>query len=147
MSSLARERLASNRSASRSATAEPSASAICSKCGRAVFGRATKRGNHPACPRRKRKRGTRKVRRPPKPGRLSKLAWEVRKGEVFLRDEMQCRYLGFGLCEGPLDVHHIVHRSKGGTDDSGNLILLCRRHHNWMHPEKSLRWSKRSAAA
>lgn len=58
MSSLARERLASTRAASRSATAEPSASAICSKCGRAVFGRATKRGNHPACPRRKRKRGT-----------------------------------------------------------------------------------------
>lgn len=125
----------------------------CGKCGHAVFGRATKRGNHPACPRRKRKRGTRKVRRPPKPGRLSKLAWEVRKGEVWLRDEGKCQAQNVMpggseyACEGPLDVHHVIHRSKGGTDSLQNLILLCRKHHNWMHPEKSLRWSKRSAAA
>lgn len=126
--------------------------AQCAKCGMELHpnprttylrvNKATREAEfcHHACPKRNRK-STKKARKRVKPGRLSKLKWEVRKGEVYLRDEMHCRYLGFSACEGPLDVHHIIHRSKGGTDDLDNLILLCRRHHNMMHPTKQVRWS------
>ena len=32
-----------------------------------------------------------------------------------------------------LDVHHIVFRSRGGSDELGNLICLCRIHHGLVH--------------
>jgi hypothetical protein len=34
-----------------------------------------------------------------------------------------------------LQVHHIVHWSKGGTTDLDNLILLCGFHHRFVHEE------------
>lgn len=113
------------------------------------------------CPKRKRKRGEKRVKRL-KPGRLGKLEWEVRKGEVVLRDVV-CQAHAIsryvypphgatpptewfdGPCEGPLDVDHIVKRSKGGTDDLSNLRLLCRRHHERRHPEKQTQWSRKTA--
>jgi 5-methylcytosine-specific restriction endonuclease McrA len=35
-----------------------------------------------------------------------------------------------------LDVHHIVFRSQGGTDDIENLIALCRSCHDRAHFKK-----------
>ena len=32
-----------------------------------------------------------------------------------------------------LDVHHIVFRSRGGSDDICNLVCLCRVHHGLVH--------------
>ena len=32
-----------------------------------------------------------------------------------------------------LEVHHIVFRSRGGSDEPGNLICLCRMHHALVH--------------
>lgn len=32
-----------------------------------------------------------------------------------------------------VDIHHIVFRSQGGTDDASNLIALCRECHNLAH--------------
>ena len=34
------------------------------------------------------------------------------------------------------DVHHIVYRSQGGTDDVSNLIALCRTHHEKAHSKE-----------
>ena len=34
------------------------------------------------------------------------------------------------------DAHHIVHWSLGGTTDYHTLILLCSRHHHWVHRQK-----------
>ena len=31
------------------------------------------------------------------------------------------------------DLHHIVFKSQGGTDEASNLIALCRKHHDVAH--------------
>ncbi len=53
---------------------------------------------------------------------------------VHHRDGGVCRFSG---CDNSnwLQVHHIVHWSKGGTTDLDNLILLCRFHHRFVHEE------------
>ena len=35
-----------------------------------------------------------------------------------------------------VDLHHIVFRSRGGSDNVDNLIPLCRHHHNLVHASK-----------
>lgn len=35
-----------------------------------------------------------------------------------------------------LEIHHIVFRSHGGSDDISNCISLCVKHHNMIHNEK-----------
>ena len=46
----------------------------------------------------------------------------------------------FVLCENcgkrAVDVHHLVLRSHGGTDNPDNLILLCRNCHEKAHKDK-----------
>jgi hypothetical protein len=53
---------------------------------------------------------------------------------VHHRDGGTCRFHG---CDNTnwLEVHHIVHWSKGGTTDHDNLILLCGFHHRFLHEE------------
>lgn len=44
--------------------------------------------------------------------------------------------LGCAICnwkESSCDVHHIIPRSKGGTDDLTNLILICPNDHRLIH--------------
>ena len=37
-------------------------------------------------------------------------------------------------CASPADnIHHIIPRSKGGTDDAENLCPLCNACHTWAH--------------
>jgi hypothetical protein len=53
---------------------------------------------------------------------------------VHHRDGGTCRFHG---CDNTnwLQVHHIVHWSKGGSTDLDNLILLCEFHHRFLHEE------------
>ncbi len=51
---------------------------------------------------------------------------------VIHRDGGSCRFHGCGN-KNWLQVHHIVHWSKGGTTDLDNLILLCGFHHRFVH--------------
>lgn len=46
---------------------------------------------------------------------------------VIVRDGRQC--VVCGSRRGPLDVDHVVPRSRGGADDPSNLLTLCRPHH------------------
>lgn len=110
---------------------------LCAKCSRPVLG-ANRRKRMPAahavCPRRK---GHRKVKRSPNRGRLEAKAWKARKEECFLRDGATC--VDCGIClvtSGEItDIHHVIKRSKGGTDSLENLVTLCRKCHNKRHPE------------
>jgi hypothetical protein len=51
--------------------------------------------------------------------------------QVRERDHHLCR-----ICvrtSPPLEVHHIIFRSQGGSDTLDNLILLCKEHHMDAH--------------
>lgn len=37
------------------------------------------------------------------------------------------------VCGRPAEAHHIVSRGAGGTDESWNVLLLCRRCHRYYH--------------
>jgi 5-methylcytosine-specific restriction endonuclease McrA len=41
--------------------------------------------------------------------------------------------LDAGPCAGPLHVHHVRPRSRGGGDEPANLVSLCGQHHAWVH--------------
>jgi 5-methylcytosine-specific restriction endonuclease McrA len=47
-----------------------------------------------------------------------------------IRDGHCCRFCDFRLA---LHVHHIIPRSKRGTNELGNLITLCPNHHAMVH--------------
>ena len=50
-------------------------------------------------------------------------AWVAVRKRVLARDGYRCR-----VCRAldAVDVHHVVLRSAGGTNDLGNLAALCR---------------------
>ena len=54
------------------------------------------------------------------------------RNAVLDRDQWQCSFPGCTMRK-TLEVHHIVFRSRGGSDEPGNLICLCRRHHALVH--------------
>jgi 5-methylcytosine-specific restriction endonuclease McrA len=71
--------------------------------------------------------------------RLSPYKWKKRVAEIMERDGHKCRMCG--TSQGLADVHHIIKRSQGGSDDADNLILLCRDCHNKFHPGPQ--WTKK----
>ena len=63
-----------------------------------------------------------------------------REVNTKLMDEIRaygvCMLNGYSECYGGLDLHHIKSRGSGGGDVRGNLILLCRTHHQLAHAGK-----------
>ena len=58
--------------------------------------------------------------------------------------KIYCNYFGYGeqsfvpceICGSrSVDIHHIKYKSRGGQDVIGNLMALCRAHHNQAHNE------------
>jgi len=48
---------------------------------------------------------------------------------IFERDSYTCV-----LCRrAATDLHHVVHRSQGGTNYPNNLVAVCRSHHMVLH--------------
>ena len=58
--------------------------------------------------------------------------WESLRERVLDRDGLECRERD-GRCSGPLQIHHIVPLSKGGTNDLDNLVTICHYHHSLKH--------------
>lgn len=47
--------------------------------------------------------------------------------------------IGCAICEwneSTCDIHHIIEKSNGGTDDISNLIIVCPNHHRMIHTNK-----------
>ncbi len=61
--------------------------------------------------------------------------YENVKAFVLARDGHGCQ-AGKKGCSEKLHVHHIVWRSRGGTDAPDNLVVLCRKHHEQLHAGK-----------
>jgi len=52
------------------------------------------------------------------------------RSKILLRDHFRCQECGYFK---HLEVHHIIPRSKGGSDDLTNLVTLCQRCHAKKH--------------
>lgn len=55
------------------------------------------------------------------------------RAQVVERDRFKCR----GCGKAPDEIHHIIFRSQGGTDDPSNLVSLCRGCHEQAHGRRN----------
>lgn len=58
------------------------------------------------------------------------VTWIYANQQARKRDGFKCAVCGFALC---LNVHHIIAKSLGGSDELSNLITLCPNHHAMAH--------------
>lgn len=61
-------------------------------------------------------------------------AWRQIRQQVLARDHHQCVSCGDVLASPDADIHHLLPRSMGGTDELANLITLCDGCHAAHHP-------------
>ena len=69
--------------------------------------------------------------------------WTYQKGTLFKyynmkayildRDKYTCKYCKGKSKDSQLNVHHIIERSNGGSDNEANLITLCKTCHDKVH--------------
>ena len=59
--------------------------------------------------------------------------WEKIRAEIYFLQKGICAITGEYIKHNQFDVHHILPKSKGGTDNSNNLILLKREIHKEIH--------------
>ena len=52
---------------------------------------------------------------------------------VLARDNHTCQHCKGKSKDSKLEVHHIVFRKNGGSDEASNLITLCKAHHDDLH--------------
>lgn len=62
--------------------------------------------------------------------------FENTKAMVLNRDNYKCQYCKGKHKDSKLEVHHIIFRSRGGSDDESNLITLCHTCHKNLHSGK-----------
>ena len=60
--------------------------------------------------------------------------WSSKREAILNRDRYICQICGKKHTR--LEVHHIIYRSNGGTDDENNLITLCEDCHSGIHNGK-----------
>ena len=65
-------------------------------------------------------------------GRATRVIPDRLRRLLELRDR-GCTHPGCQIPARWCDAHHITHWADGGTTDSANLRLLCRRHHTDAH--------------
>lgn len=62
--------------------------------------------------------------------------FENTKAKVLNRDNYTCQYCKNKHKDKRLEVHHIIFRSQGGSDEENNLITLCHTCHKKLHNGK-----------
>lgn len=61
--------------------------------------------------------------------------WKLVRAQVIQRDGFKCVECGIASKSADFDVHHLLPRSAGGTDDPSNLVTLCDGCHAAHHPK------------
>lgn len=69
--------------------------------------------------------------------------WRRVRAEVLRRDNFRCAECGITVRNVEADVHHLLPRAAGGTDEPSNLITLCDGCHAAHHPKLSGRLARR----
>ena len=54
--------------------------------------------------------------------------------KILNRSKIVCAICGWN--ESTCDIHHIIEKCNGGTDDVSNLIIVCPNHHRIIHTNK-----------
>jgi len=67
-------------------------------------------------------------------GRAERLATAPMRKALLIRDR-GCAAPGCNCPPGRLEAHHIIHWIDGGVTAVDNLVLLCRRHHRFVHEQ------------
>lgn len=62
-------------------------------------------------------------------------SWQSVRAQVLQRDGFKCVECGTATKNADTDVHHLLPRSAGGTDDPSNLVTLCDGCHAAHHPK------------
>ena len=62
--------------------------------------------------------------------------FENTKAMVLNRDDYTCKYCKGKHKDSKLEVHHIIFKSQGGSDEESNLITLCHTCHKNLHDGK-----------
>jgi hypothetical protein len=62
--------------------------------------------------------------------------FENTKAMVLNRDEYKCQHCNGRHKDSKLEVHHIIFRNQGGSDEADNLITLCHTCHKALHDGK-----------
>lgn len=67
--------------------------------------------------------------------------WDKLRKSIYERDNYTCQRCGYHPKmedrSVPIQAHHIIPKSKGGSDNKSNLITLCRSCHGVQHPNNS----------
>ena len=69
--------------------------------------------------------------------------WTKVRDGVLLRDDHRCVECGVQCGRADADVHHLLPRSAGGTDEPSNLVTLCDGCHAAHHPKLAGRLARR----
>ena len=69
--------------------------------------------------------------------------WTKVRDGVLLRDNHRCVECGVQCGRADADVHHLLPRSAGGTDEPSNLVTLCDGCHAAHHPKLAGRLARR----
>ncbi|MGB3486960.1 MAG: RecQ family ATP-dependent DNA helicase [Xanthobacteraceae bacterium] len=62
------------------------------------------------------------------------LKWQAVRQKVLQRDNFRCKSCSVELRSVEADIHHLMPRSMGGTDELSNLVTLCDGCHAAHHP-------------
>jgi ATP-dependent DNA helicase RecQ len=69
--------------------------------------------------------------------------WVNIREAILRRDNYKCLECGNPCCAAEADVHHLLPRSAGGTDEPSNLVTLCDGCHAAHHPKLAGRLARR----
>ena len=70
--------------------------------------------------------------------------WRKIRESILRRDKFKCVECGEPCNRGEADIHHLLPRSAGGSDEPSNLITLCDGCHAARHPKLAAGLARRA---